>query len=299
MSSTTGVFSTGTKVIPVSIDRLWDNYLDRPLQGAFKAHMDGLERARQAYIKANPTKDQPPENTPCVIQISRALNFSGIHLPAHSFWRPNPLIEGYWYLQAVNELQVYLGQRFFQGTTLPTLPDARKKALAGKSGILTFGGFHTELWRIDRIRQRDNIPLPDGTVVAGMSGKIWEAKTMQFWEVGGSGDFEAPKPVPDEILGWWKVWDGNTYYYYFESDGVVFYTTTAPKSVKATPDNRDRKNYGKVEPIIGAPFQLRITWLEVGTTATVETFTDTSSGALSTMRGKSNLYGDLVATKMR
>ena len=40
----------------------------------------------------------------------------------------------------------------------------------------------------------------------------------------------APRaPLPDWILGWWRVtWRGDVYYYFFESSGIAGYTTARP-----------------------------------------------------------------------
>ena len=287
------------RVIPLDFDRLWNNYMFRPLTGSFKAHMDGLEKGRQAWIKANPGKDEPPLNTPCVIQLSHALNKAGIIIPPHSFWRSSAKIDGLWYLQAVNELQTYLTQRFFPGTAVTAgTAQQRQASLNGKRGILTFGAFHCELWRDDQIRQRDNIPLPDGRVEHGMSGGIWNAPKIMFWEVQGTGDFVALPPLPPSLPGWWVVTDNNTYYYYFETDNVVFYTKTKPKNIAVAPD-KTGINYGKVLPLPTSPFSVRIAWNPADGGETIEVFTDDPSESVPTMQGTSNRYGNLKAVKLQ
>jgi hypothetical protein len=289
--------TTGT--IAANFDSIWSNYLKRPLTGSFKTHMDDLEKAR---VKYNSTVPPPvplmPENTPCVIQLCHGLNKAGIMIPPHSFWRTNAKIDGRYYLSAVNELESYLNQRFFTGTPVDGATPALKQAsLKGKRGILTFGGFHCELWKDDQILQRDRIPLPNGGSVDGMSGQIWNAKKIMFWEVKGSTEFAPRTALPAKMLGWWKVVDPIIYYYYFETDNIVFYTKTAPKKATDVPD-KTGVNYGKVLLLPTSPFGFRIDWNPADGGATVETFFEVPSGSGPTLRGTSNRYGDLTATKL-
>jgi hypothetical protein len=286
------------RVIPVEFDLLWNNYLKRPLVGDFEAHMAGLERARQQWIKANPGKPEPPKNTPCVIQLCHALNAAGIVIPPHSFWRSNPRINGRYFLSAVNELETYLTQRFFPGTAVAGSTSGQTQSdLQGKRGILAFGAFHCESWKDDRVLQRDRIPLPSGGFVDGMSGEIWSAKRIIFWEVKGSGAFAALPQLPAAMLGWWKVTDPNVYYYYFGADNVVFDTKTAPKKLTEVAE-KTGINDGKVLPLPTAPFSFRIDWNPADGGTTVETFSEVPSGSTPMLQGTSNRYGNLSATKL-
>ena len=49
-----------------------------------------------------------------------------------------------------------------------------------------------------------------------------------------------PKAGPlDWAVGWWKVWRGNTHYYYFFGDNDVIYINSAPnKSSEALEEHR-------------------------------------------------------------
>jgi hypothetical protein len=96
------------------------------------------------------------------------------------------------------------------------------------------------------------------------------------------------------LNGWWKVWDGSTYYYYF-SNGIAKYTKTQPANVAAAPklaNNTGRYTYT-------APNELVVTWNRVGGAATAccETFYNAHPSCRQ-MNANSNLYGPLVATKL-
>ena len=285
--------------IAANFDAMWLNYMRRPLAGSFKAHIDALEKVRLENNKKPPPAVQNPfPNTPCVIQLCHALNKAGIMIPPRSFWRPNPRIDGSFYLQAVNELETYLNQRFFRGTPVGIGTIQQKQAsLKLKKGILTFGGFHCELWKNDQILQRDSIPLPSGGSVDGMSGKIWATDKIMFWEVDGTAEFAPRTSLPAKLLGWWKVTDPNLYYYYFETDNIVFYTKSAPKRATDVPD-KTGVNYGKVLLLPTAPLSFRIDWNPADGGVTVENFSEVPSGSIATLRGTSNRYGDLIAIKL-
>ena len=288
--------------IAANFDAMWLNYMRRPLIGSFKAHIDALEKARLENNKKPPPAVQNPyPNTPCVIQLCHGLTKAGITIPPHSFWRSNPRIDGAYYLQAVNELETYLNQRFFRGTPVGTGTVQQKQArLRQKKGILTFGAVHCELWKIDQILQRDSIPLPSGGSVDGMSGKIWASDRIMFWEIEGTADLAPRTAVPDKLLGWWKVTDPNTdniYYYYFETDYVVFYTKSAPKRASEVP-NKTGVNYGKVSLLPTSPLSFRIDWNPADGGVTIENFVEVTSASIPMLSGSSIRYGKLNAVKL-
>jgi hypothetical protein len=95
-------------------------------------------------------------------------------------------------------------------------------------------------------------------------------------------------------LGWWKVWDGNTYYYYFAPNGVVRFTKTVPANTRIAPtkwNNEGRYTHS-------AP-KLVITWTKVAgaRTSCVETFLNATPDC-EEMNATSNLYSPLVAKRM-
>ena len=130
-----------------------------------------------------------------------------------------------------------------------------------------------------------------------MSGAIWNDKKIMFWPVQGSTEFVAGAGLPAKMLGWWKVTDPNTYYYYFETDNIVFYTKTAPKRSTEVPQ-KTGINYGKVLLLPTSPLSFRIDWNPADGGSTVETFSEVASGSTPRMLGTSNRYGNLTATKL-
>jgi hypothetical protein len=97
----------------------------------------------------------------------------------------------------------------------------------------------------------------------------------------------------DWLIGWWKVWDGNTYYYFFDTASGVQYTTIAPTS-SGPPAHADNKgSYTYTSP------NLVLTWNQVAGASTncVETFYNAVSGCQQ-MNANSNLYSPLVATRV-
>lgn len=98
------------------------------------------------------------------------------------------------------------------------------------------------------------------------------------------------------LYGWWTVWDGNTYYYFFHASGIVIYTMKKPTRGELPPAHPG--NSGKYA--IAAGGEVVVTWKKVAGSsagATVETF-GFSEENLRFMRGTSTNYGDLLATKL-
>ena len=95
------------------------------------------------------------------------------------------------------------------------------------------------------------------------------------------------------LKGWWKVWDGNYYYYFFGPGGIVQYTKTVPSNTSKPPiraDNTGTYTY--------TPNQLVINWKQVpgAEAACQETFYNAVPGCQQ-MNANSNLYSPLVATR--
>jgi len=96
------------------------------------------------------------------------------------------------------------------------------------------------------------------------------------------------------LKGWWKVWDGNYYYYFFGPGGVVQYTKTKPSNTSGPPIRADNIGSYTYTP----PNQLVITWNQVpgAEAACRETFYNAVSGCQQ-MNATSTLYSPLVATR--
>jgi hypothetical protein len=108
------------------------------------------------------------------------------------------------------------------------------------------------------------------------------------------GAAPAPGPTTGWLNGWWKVWDGNTYYYFFGPNGAVSYIKTPPTNTGAGPIHPNNRGRYTLQ---GS--QLVITWnLLPGSTAQArETFYNASEGCRQ-MNANSNLYSPLVATRL-
>jgi hypothetical protein len=101
-------------------------------------------------------------------------------------------------------------------------------------------------------------------------------------------------PTLGWLNGWWKVWDGNNYYYYFGSAGNVVYIETKPTTSAAPAFPKNRGTY-----FFDGAGQLVVRWNAIpGLGPAIETFYNARQGATQ-MNANSNLYSPLVATKLR
>lgn len=96
------------------------------------------------------------------------------------------------------------------------------------------------------------------------------------------------------LYGWWRVYDGNTYYYYFNKSSSVSYTKIEPKPGSQAMQNP--LNRGTFS-VAGIPERITIDWNPADGGVTREVFTGGGAASLR-MNGTSNRYGPLVATKM-
>lgn len=95
------------------------------------------------------------------------------------------------------------------------------------------------------------------------------------------------------LLGWWTVWDGNDYYYFFADAGQVVYTETKPTTSAApgSPTNRGTYSFHGLG-------QMVVRWNALpGLGPAIETFYNARPGAPQ-MNANSNMYSPLVATKI-
>ena len=99
-------------------------------------------------------------------------------------------------------------------------------------------------------------------------------------------------PAMQWIAGWWDVWDGNQYYYFFEPTGDVTYVKAKPRSMGAPP--KLPLNQGEFTIDNG---NLVIEWNATDGGITIETFHGARMG-VGQMNGVSSRYAPLVATKM-
>lgn len=127
--------------------------------------------------------------TTCCMQLSYALNATGMKVPDHSWRRKLPKGEsGNYYFLAPDEVALWLNETFFTGINLKEVAGSSlsdmKKYLDDRWGILTFYEdvyplgpvAHTELWKQTTIKQNADCPT-------NMSeAHIFGNKTVLFWD---------------------------------------------------------------------------------------------------------------------
>jgi hypothetical protein len=193
--------------------------------------------------------------------------------------------------------------RFDLDTYLPAIQKEHTwvRSISGRppkyGDILLHQGIH-----IDVCMGFDGNILIRGAAGQGIVGKadvvarVRGTGPYDFAKLKGWVDIEtylgAPAPTSIWLKGWWKVWDGNTYYYYFGNGGFVEYTKTAP--IASAPPPKKALNQGEYT-LTGN--KLVITWNPMGGLPTVETFANAAAGTQQ-MNGTSNKYSPLVATRI-
>lgn len=105
----------------------------------------------------------------------------------------------------------------------------------------------------------------------------------------------AIKPALEWPLGWWKVWDGNTWYYFFGADGTVKSSKTTPVNTRMPPAKAHNVGRYTYTP----PRHLVIEWNKVAGApmSCRETFNNAEKDCAQ-MNATSNLYSPLVAKRM-
>jgi hypothetical protein len=99
------------------------------------------------------------------------------------------------------------------------------------------------------------------------------------------------EPTGSWVVGWWKVYDGNQYYYYFDNDGYVQYTKTPPATPFAPPKfplNSGKYTYEPDRRVV-------IEWNPADGGQTIEKFA--AQVDLKVMNGTSNRYAPLYASR--
>jgi hypothetical protein len=100
-------------------------------------------------------------------------------------------------------------------------------------------------------------------------------------------------PTVTWLEGWWTVWDGNYYYYYFNPNGTVVYIETKPETPGAPSSPKNRGTYS-----FDSGRRLIVKWKALsGLAACVETFYNARPSATE-MNATSNLYSPLVASRL-
>jgi hypothetical protein len=141
-----------------------------------------------------------------------------------------------------------------------------------------------------------------GTIIEAQDTDLGVRSTPGF-RLAAPGDWThlvrlaggAASEDPDWPLGWWRVWDGGTWYYYFADDGVVMSSRNSPFNTRTRPAKAHNTGRWSFSP----PHTLVVTWKQVSGAPKpcVETFYNAQKG-YDQMNATSNLYSPLVATRM-
>lgn len=265
------------------------NYKNPPKP--IKEYMDQLNAPikkrnaeKEAKLGRPLTKDEKEhEWTTCAIQASHAFNATTHKVPAFSHRRPNYAIPGGngYYIHAVDEMANWLTNTFGETDDLVMLGGKTMQSpIMGQPGIITFGNAHVELWDGTGIVQRGGGVGMDPTY-------IWSRKPILFWKIG----FRVPLNdlLPEWLTGWWSVYDGNQYYYYFQDLPYVSYVKKKPANGSAPPPGNP-VNQGKVRLTSKS---LVITWNPIKLangkmdTPTIETFFHNGASGPTEMNGTS------------
>jgi hypothetical protein len=280
--------------IPLNFDAMDKAYKDHAsLPADIKAWLkkqNDYEDAENERRKRENIQPLLGHSTSCCMQASLSFNATGQPIPrAGSRDRDNTILSGKNYILAVDEFRAYLTHKYG-----PTEQVTDLAAIKGKRGVLIFGNSHIEFWDGDSIfqspagakRRRAN---PSGV----MAGGILNARPLWFWEIDGA---PTASVVPEWLQGWWTVYDGNYYYYYFSPDGIVNYIKTKPSPKWVPP-----KTIGNQGRVTLTPHGLSILWrpTEPGGVATKEDFTRLNWTSTTEMNGESNKYAQLFARKMQ
>ena len=176
--------------------------------------------------------------------------------------------------------------------------------------ILRHTIFHVDVaagWEGRKLKRvaagQSNHPRPTQSVEAEFDCLKWvtgainyDAAKLQGWLDLDLyfGAAPAVSPTLGWPNGWWKVWDGNYYYYFFGPGGLVQYTKTKPSNTNGPPKRADNTGSYTYTP----PDELVITWKQVlgAEAACRETFYNAVPGCQQ-MNVRSNLYSPLVATR--
>jgi hypothetical protein len=227
-------------------------------------------------------------STSCCMQASLSFNATTQKIPkAGSRDRDNLTLDsGKNYILAVNEFRAYLTFRYG-----PTDQVKDLATIKGKTGVLIFGDSHIEFWDGENIFQSfAGSKRRKGNPGAVMAPAIVNTSPRWFWEISDASE----TAVPQWLVGWWTVYDGNYYYYYFHSDGMVNYIESKPNQKWIPP-----KTVGNQGTVTLTEHGLKILWKEHGPPPpTEETFTRVDWSSTSEMNGVSNKYSPLFARKM-
>ena len=242
-------------------------------------------------------KPLPPagHSTSCCMQASLSFNGAGAPIPkAGSRDRDNTTLDGGKnYILAVNEFRAFLTYRYG-----PTDQFTDWSAIKGRTGIVIFGDSHIELFDGDNILQSAKGLAAHGRNGGAVmsDGFLNKSKPWWFWETTGD-KAQAASDIPDWLVGWWTIYDGEYYYYYFFKDASVVYIKDKPSPKWIPP--KTVGNHGmavKNDAVHG----FTVTWglLKGETVQTIEDFTPLGWTSQTEMNAASNKYSPIYARKL-
>jgi hypothetical protein len=230
-------------------------------------------------------------STSCCMQASLSFNATSQPIPkSGSRDRENTTLNGKNYILAVDEFRAYLTHKYG-----PTEQVSDLASIKGRTGVLIYGNLHMEFWDGDNIFQSSGgATRRRGNPAGVMAGGILGTRPLWFWEIDDAAPAESAL-VPEWVQGWWAVYDGNQYYYFFSHDGIVNFIKTKPNPKWKPP--KTIGNQGKVTMVTNG---LSVLWrpTEPGGVATKEDFTRVNWTSTTEMNGVSNKYSPLFARKM-
>lgn len=180
--------------------------------------------------------------SPCAMQISHALNTSGLPVDEINclspemgrqvrYFKSGPTLN---YMIDVFDIAAYLNMRYGMCLRAKGTREQMIAAISGKNGIIRFGNEHIDVWMGDHYHQQYRKDLPDPSQWVVDERGAWAAKSVPsvgifFWDVGkGGGGGRAP--AEPKIIGKWKVtigdWQG---WFEFGMNGACSWYDTGAK----------------------------------------------------------------------
>ena len=239
--------------------------------------------------------DPVGHSTSCCMQVSLSFNVTNAPIQkAGSRDRDNTtLANGKNYILAVNEFRAYLTYRYG-----PTDQVTDWSEIRGMKGVLIFGDAHIELWDGDQpLQSAAGLAAHNRKPGAVMRPDFLAKKPQWFWELTGEKKTESASGIPDWLVGWWTIYDGKYYFYYFFGDGAVVYIKERPNAKWIPPKTvSNRGVVVKNDAVHG----FTVTWgiLQGETLPTIEDFTPLGWSSQTEMNAKSNKYSPIYARKM-
>lgn len=278
-----------------TMSRAYKDYLHLPsdIDAWLKAvNASNLEKWKEKHPDG---KGAPPKRaTSCCMQASLSFNATIQPIPkAGSRDRQNETLDGGKnYILTVDEFRAYLTFRYGPTDQVPDL-----QLIKGKKGVLILANSHMEFWDGENwFQSLEGAKLRGGDQTAVIGWADINQQPRWFWEINdGPGVPSAMlDAIPDWVQGWWTVYDGNYYYYYFHTNGMVNYIGTRPSPKWIPPLTVG--NQGKVEQ---TDHGFKIVWNAKGPPPpTEETFIRLNWTSTTEMNGLSNKYAPLFARKM-